>query len=533
MSINTTNVNTPIKDKKKDLFEQIEIVKTFCFNYPTVNVGFSFPSFNADFDVIEFLLDLITTILGKKAEELQREIVKWLVDNIEPLELNLRFTIKDLIKSCYICKINPRIPPWMFVNDPTDPTGNTPGIGINIEIDQIDFDCMLKVNPRSPAGRTLYSGPADMNQFLYDVIQSNGSKIWNDPVTGKPIAQFTYLKSGYVSSSNGPGTPQNKELRNNIINMKIRNEYNANDKSIVDFINDYLNSFIMFDAAKMMTQAVDLIFGVVTQKIKLDTECIEKKIEFETTINKMVKCGLDDPNTQIDNSFFQFSTDEVVNIKEQARNRKNGIKVYKDCENLESSIDFDTVLEINDQLSGATDDKAKQVDIIETGLNTMAQTSTNNMTKDTDKNEGKFTFLEELIKAFKLVIMRLTVSPKNMYLFASLEYIVNGQARYSGPTEWMENLLCILRELLSKLLEELGKFLLIQVLKGLKILIIKYIQRKIEEKLDTYKKQKLSLLPDVLGCSGISDSFSNPAAIANTAVDAGFDQAENAIQKKL
>ena len=520
--------NINIRDEKQKIVDLISDIKSFCFNFPTLPINFSMPSFKNDFDVIAFLMDLIISLIGKKAEELQREVTRWLIKNIKPLERDLRFDMKALLKSCYACKINPRIPPWLFVENPVT---LQPGDGINIEVDQIDFACMLKTNPQSDVGRTIYGGGSDMNRFFFDVIQepTGTSKVYTDAVTSIDIADFTFIEeSSPVGTINGEGGIQDGDYRNNVINMKINNSYNVPEKNLIDFISDYLNSVVFFNTEKVVTQSMDLIFGVLTQKIDIDTACGEKKVEFEKIIDKMAECGLDDPNTEIDNSFFEFSQEEIVDIKEEAENRRKGIKVYKDCVGCKgkpASIDFASVLDLNDQLAAATDEAVK-VTILEKGLGGLSNTSTNNISNDTDKNEAKFTFLQELINAIKRVIMRMTLSPKTMYLIIMMHYLVNAQARYRGVKEWMANIICLIRELLRKLLEKLTKeFLLILVLRGLKVLIKKYIKHKIKKKFEVYSEVKISLLP-----GGSVLDFGEK--LANTVVDAGFDQAENAIAKK-
>ena len=87
--------NLPIRDQKAKILALIENVKVFCFNYPTLPINFSIPSFKNDFDVIAFLMDLIISLLGMKAKELQREVTKWLIKNIKP-KIN-RITMKNSI----------------------------------------------------------------------------------------------------------------------------------------------------------------------------------------------------------------------------------------------------------------------------------------------------------------------------------------------------------------------------------------------------------------------------------------------------
>jgi hypothetical protein len=82
------------KDNKKlkgDIVTAISEWKTFCNDFPTLNVDFSLPSINKDFDVVSFLLDLISTLLGKASDELQEEIIRWLIDKIGTIDIEFRY----------------------------------------------------------------------------------------------------------------------------------------------------------------------------------------------------------------------------------------------------------------------------------------------------------------------------------------------------------------------------------------------------------------------------------------------------------
>lgn len=517
MGRNNKDVKLSVKEKKREIIELIEQVKAMMNDFPTVNLNLSLPSFKSDFDVIAFLLDLVGAIVGKKAPELQREVVRFLIEKIEPLERDIKFNIKDGLKSCYACKINPLIAPWLISD------------GINIPIEQFDFSCFLKINPRSDVGRTLYSGPNDMNYFLYEVIQNNGTPMnWNDPVTGKPIAVFKFVTSAPTKSPT-TGNIQTTDFRNNVINMKIHPDYS--NKSIIDFINDYLNTIIIFKTETVVSQSMDLLFGVLTRRVKMNVGCVEKQLEFEKITEKLIDCGVDDPNNVIDNSFYKFSNKDIVDIKNRSRNRINGVKRYDGCPLPGTDVDFATISEMVEGISGATDNSTK-VEILEKGLSDVGKTSAKSVTNESDKNQSIYAFIEELIRALRITISRLVLSPKIVYLVAMMHYLVVGQINYRGPREWIENIICLFRQFLQKILEELSKFLLKIILRGLKLLLKLYIKYKFEEKLKKDKDVRLSLLGMPESCGGLSNALDNPAAIGYTLVDMGFDQAENQVVKQ-
>jgi hypothetical protein len=513
---------TNTKQEKSDITRVISEWKTFCNDFPTLNIDYSLPSINSDFDVVEFLIDLISTLLGKASNEIQEEIIRWLTEKIGSLDRDMRFQMKSLLKECFICKINPIIPPYLFV---TNPVTNQPGDGINIEIDKFDHFCYLGVNPDSEAGQLVYGGFEDMNRFLYDVIQSNTPIDWLDPTTNKNIATFEFIEqnSPTNNSSEDGSSPQDIDFRNNVINIKINNSYNAPDKGLIDFINDYYNSSNAFDPVKVITQTVEVLFGTLTNRINIDSDCAVKSSEFDQMINNLSEVGADDVNVELDNSFFTFSEDDIINIKKRAKDRQNGTFDFDGCGGITSSIDFNTVLTLNNDLLNTTDN-SERVEIISNSLKDMSETSVNNVEAENNKESSKFNFLKNFLRALKLTVLRLFYSPKVVYAMTMLYYMVKGQFNYKGVKEWFQNFICVVRETLGRILEKLVKELLLPLLlRGLRTLIKCIIKAKITEKVEFQKRQKLALLGGI--------EIPSAESIVNTAIDFGFDSAESALNK--
>ena len=102
------------------------------------------------------------------------------------------------------------------------------GPGINIEISKIDLECLFGVNPNSEVGKLRYDGTStdDLNVFLWDVIQANGTPLlWKDPVTNQEIAWFTYLENDNTAFTEG-GVPQTTNAQYLVIKMKLQTHFN-------------------------------------------------------------------------------------------------------------------------------------------------------------------------------------------------------------------------------------------------------------------------------------------------------------------
>ncbi len=250
-----------IEGLKRQIFELISLKQTTCGNLPNLeipNVLPGVPDLNPSQAVIDFLNDLLAVISGINYDEMRMQLINWLVEKLEPLAKDLTLNLKLSLKSCYACKIDPKIPEWLFQ---TQPNTTTPGLGYNVELNKLDLTCLFAANPNSEVGKLFYDGtcdPAvcnDMNAFLWEVIQANGSPlIWSDSLNGVEIAEFRYYEDSPTiafTDSDGAVDYQNSEPRPRVINVRIMDSYH--DKTLITFINDYFNSQNpLFDADKVI-----------------------------------------------------------------------------------------------------------------------------------------------------------------------------------------------------------------------------------------------------------------------------------------
>ena len=488
------DVLSDIKEAKLKILNKIKKLKAQCDSYPQLIIDTSLPSLNINFAVLDFLRDILGLLGRLNINELRALIVDWLVSALGPLLKRMSEILKSAIKECYTCKINPQIPIWLMYDQ---------GPGFNVELEQIDRTCLFKTSPTSEVGKLLYHGSStsDMNVFLYNLIQTTGPQLWYNPNTGKPIAYFEFLESeptiAYISSStpNQCGGPQNTDPRNNVFNMKIHPDYAS--KSLTTFVNDYIDSQKpLFDVEKVIPNTIDLLFGSITGKLKLSDECLDKTIEFEKGLEKLIDAGIDDPEVLVDNTFFEFSIPEMVNIKDQARNRKSGEMPFTECCNKRTaSVSMETLTDLNEELSASGLTESKKVGVIDKSMKSMADQTTNNVNaEDADKAKGEFLF--NFIQNISIVMSKLALSPKINFLLFTMSYLVNCKSRFANTQEFLKLNICIIRQLLGELLKKLiFEFLLPLILKYLKPLITCLIRSKLKERKEAYTISLESLNP--------------------------------------
>jgi hypothetical protein len=509
---------------KRQIFELISLKQSQCSNLPNLSIPDilpDVPDLNPSQAVVDFLNDLLAVISGINFDEMRMQLINWLVEKLEPLAKDLTLNLKLSLKSCYACKINPKIPDWLYQTIPNtvsfdgagDPIPGTgiPGLGYNIELNKLDLTCLFAANPNSEVGKLFYDGTCDpngfcndMNAFLWEVIQANGQPlIWKDSLNNVEIAEFRYYENGVTPNSNDAFTDsdgtvdyQNIEHRPRVINVRIMNSYQ--DKTLITFINDYFNSQNpLFDADKVIPNIVDLIYGTLTNKISLPDECLNKSVEFDESIKDYIDNGSDD-DIEFDDSFYEFSQKRIIEIKGIVREKKLGVKQYKKCCGKQtSSISFETLNSINaDMKNGQPNDITKKIKSYTSAIDTLMNESTEGV-KNLEKGNASAEFLANFIVSLQVVLAKLVLSPKNLVLMNMLYFLVNGSpVKGVSIKKILKEYECVIRDIVKEIIRKLiYEFLLPLVLKALKKLILCYLEKKLKEKLGNEVITINSLLP--------------------------------------
>ena len=515
-----------IDSTKKEIQESIGLIKTFC-EFPSRGINFSIKWIDA-IDAVRMLLEILAGLIGRKLSELKIDLSKFLVTKVFSLAKQFTFDLSEILKACFACKINPIIPDWLYEE------------GINIEIEQIDNKGMFKVNPDSRAGSLLYGGSGDMNRFLFDVIQSSSPLDWPEEDS---IATFEFKERGTnvgydidkeEGSANNKGA-QNTDKRNNVINMKIKkSKYDT--KTFIDFMNDYLNSQdTIFEPKLVFAQSIDVDYGVISRLSNLDTLTLRKQVEFETVVEELYTCGFDNPNVTIDNSFFDFSTEQKESIEQKVEQKKRGVlEMNECCCGADSTIDTSSIVNFNERLKNVNE-ISLQTTVINNGLNQMATLSTNNV-NETDKSKGFWEFITRFIGNLSTTMTMMVLSPKLNFLIITLFYMLNGKCRFNGVRDYIKNIQCVIREIMQKILMSIiYEFLLPKILKSMSFILKCFLKIVIKSKLKGYKLSIESLTPfgDSEIMKEVKSIMGSPQELINGTIDAGVDSAENAGQQSI
>ena len=503
-----------IADIKRQILELISLNKTTCNNLPDLSLPNVMPDLsdlNPSQKVIDFLNDILALVMGINFDEMRMQLISWLVEQLTPLSENLSVNLINSIKSCFACKIDPKIPGWLFVTDPTTiiydangtplPNSGTPGVGMNIELNKLDLTCLFAVDPNSEVGQLFYDGDEtnDLNAFLWKVIQENGNPlIWTDPVNGKQIVEVRYFENSPSAFIESDGTVeyQNIEPRPRVFNVRLINQ-TYQTKTLITFLNDYFNSQNpLFNVDKVVPDIVNLIYGTLTNKIDLPDECLLWTVETEQAISDYIDNGIDNPEISLDDSFYEFDTKQITNIKKIASQKKLGVKQYtKCCGKQTSSISYETVKSISDELNAASTLQEK-INTYTRSLDKLISESTDGV-KNLDKNSASAEFLANFISALQIALTKIVLTPKNLMMLNLFYFLVNSApVKEISVKKILKEYECIIRCIIAEILRKLiYDFLLPMVIKALKNLILCVVTKKIKEKSIYYFKSKLSLLP--------------------------------------
>lgn len=366
-------------EEKTDIINNValfEVLKDLPKTKPTSSLD-SVKSKNKN--LLPYLLDLLSTTCKEDKDgknkgkcEATRILIEILIQFYPALIKILKDGIIEGIKAGLACGADFNIP--------------SPAPTITVKVTNIDFTDMLKIDPNSDIGSTLYgtSSSEDFNWFLYDLIQTGGSNNWN----------------GIVDVSYNQTTEE--------FTMTVDQSYVG--KSFNQFLIDYINSIELLTLATMIPRITNLLTGVLGANLPNVNTSIEKLLALEKVNALQDNINNTDPCTEdyvYDDSYFTFTNEEEYEMENIANQKKSGI-VYLDlgCGLLPVTATISTLKSISDNIKNTPPSKIDVV--IKQSIDLVNDDLTSNVS-DSDKKVAKLSLnlkmLEELPKVFTNVIL--------------------------------------------------------------------------------------------------------------------------------
>ena len=474
--------------EKAEVFGQIAALRVSSEGFPRLSISNSLPSISQATNSLDFLVDLSKALIGFEA--LKETLVDILTHNLEDIEDDVKKALKTALKSLVSCGINPSLPE-SFVND-----------GINLELRKIDFLDLFKVNPTSESGQLLYNdvntgtNSTDFNTFLYEVIQDNGgTSSWGNQTLGTDILNVNFTQQAI--DVNSP---------NNVVNFKPSSTITS-DK-LTDFNNNYIDSIKLFNTNKIINSVIESIFGSISIKVGKNKKTIETEEKINEIIDRIINA---DDDVIIDDSFFRFSNQQISDIESKAEFRRKGFTVVATCDNVESSVSFESIKDLDEQLepfnTTLTPELIEQkTTIVRNSLDLLAQESASNVNSN-DKFTVQLNFIESMLKTIMKALVGVILSPKLIAILALNHTIVYGTT-FNSVEDFMKQNKVLVTTVLTSVREAVVSIILDRVLREVKTLVSENIIATQIERVKGQKAQLASLLgssTDVLrNISGLS-----------------------------
>lgn len=412
---------------------------------------------NPQNDTFNFLIELIKILLGW--EEIKKQTINFLSYHLFTIESTIKFLLKKILNTEFLCNTNPLIPD-KYIDE-----------GLYVALSQIDFFKILKVSPASSTGKFIYgSDSLDLNAFLYAAINSGDEENW------KSILNVSYVSNNIVDGQN----------RTDVLLIKIDESYR--NKPVLTFVNDFIDSIALFSLPLLINRIFDNLFGVFSLKIGKSFDQLKKEEEFNSIIEKIINTS----DVLYEDSYFNFSKNEITLINKRARNTKNGIRIVNHCNSIIQTPNEDVLTNLNESLILASFNEINE--ILTDNFNILSESIVQNV-PNKNKSNSLLEFYSSFFKGIIIGLVNVIFSPKTMLLFAIYFKIVNNTIGFIDLNDFLKKNRQLLIDLIKNtLLPILIRFLINIIVKEVKKLAIADQAKKREEQAKYYELQITSLL---------------------------------------
>lgn len=456
-----------LKDKEK-VFGNISALRTLTDDFPQLKINNSFPSINNSADPQQFLIDLILSLTG--FEELRDTLVDILSYASETMEDVVKDVLKVQLKSLTSCGVDPSLPSWL----------QSTGSGIQIQVKKIDFFEILKTDPTTQAGNLMYediaaqTGSDDFNTFLYYVIQDEGTQY-----SWQGILTFEF--------NQGSSVPYNT--------LTIKADQAYDNRTLTDLNNDFIDSLTMFPSTQLITKLIDGLFGSVSFNLSVNKS--ESQLEMEEKINSVIECITNaDDDYVIDDTYFEFTNEQLQDIKEVATNRRNGIRQIKTCGDVDVNMPIEFLTTLKEEfavVSAGT--RFEQHEVIRTNLNNMANHVSSFAGDPVDEYAVQLDFMGLMFKSLIKAYVNAILGPKVISIFLLNYKIVHGfGAEFTNPIDLLKQNKVLIQRIINVIRDKIITILLQLVLKYITKLIAANQVEALKEKANAQLAILLSLV---------------------------------------
>lgn len=263
-------------------------------------------------NLIPYLLDLLgmvckdNTKFPKKSDRLKCDLVRILteilVDFFPVLMEILKNGIAKGLKAGLLCPGDFKLP--------------SSSLSINLKPDEFDIGRLTTLDKTQfPASLLFGDSGEDLNGLISDVVQGGNGTI----STWKNIMEFENVDIPLGNNASTMG-----------LKVSLNPQYVGKEFDV--FLKDFLNSTQLFSKENFVPNLVNQFQGTIDSLLnqQIGTLSMDSVTDKEK-VDKMIDKILDvDPCSQdflFDNSFFEFSSDDLLDIEKKSGDRLNGVKI--------------------------------------------------------------------------------------------------------------------------------------------------------------------------------------------------------------
>jgi len=415
---------------------------------------------------LEFIGDVVV-ILGL-IDSFSKEINDFLGKG-KKYEPKMKQILIDCFQSNIACNMDDTFQP-NEVYIPGNPN-NTPYF--KIRIDKLDFFSLFKLDPNSLAGNYMYGAPTQntLDRSIKTAIDTGVLQNWR---------QILLIELDPTD--------------NNVLNFYVDDRYL--NKPVNALIIDLVNAINFIPNVGMLSGIMNNIYGSVGaayQPTKIDPLSIFNVQKLNQYIEKILDGGED---IEIDESFFEFTNEELFNIEQLSQNLSNNFLQITSCNNAESVITSDDLFPILNEILSATTFN-EQISVIEAGMSKLEIIASKNVSR-IDLPKFKIEFFFNIFKQMINYLVQLVYSPQFLTIMFIYFKLANPSSTNPIAFTDFKDFLKKTKNILVCIVTSIFKFLLVVIL--IPIIINKLVsdanQEKAERLIETYelyKEQYLSI----------------------------------------
>ena len=221
----------------------------------------------------------------------------------------------------------------------------------------------------------------------------------------------------------------------------------------------------------------------------------------EEQINNVIECITNaDEDYVIDNTYFEFSDEQLQDIKEVATNRRNGIRQIKTCGDVDVNIPIEFLTDLKEQFAAATGDREEQRNVISTNLSSMANQVSSFAGDPVDDYTVQLDFMGLMFKSLIRAYVNAILGPKIISIFLLNYKIVYGQgAEFIDPIDLLKQNKVLIKNIINVVRDKILTILL--------QLVLKYITKLLAaNQVEALKEKANAQLAILLSLTGVPQS---------------------------